>query len=239
MLEVLDDLADLPTGAHAVALYAGRDEAAEQAVEFLAGAPEGQAASFWVANPSLVPFYAEKLEARAPAQVGCVHVLDHEQVRPVDGKLRPTDEVLAFLASHPEGVTGGGDTITQYWAPSNIPDHLEYEAWFDAQPRGPSRFLCPYDLRRVPAKEAPRVLRELGRRHSHAVLSRSNEPAVRLLQLFVFGSTESVPPRLAGNASWAQTEALIELDGSTNEIRLTSKGEGVVEAWMSRPLLDP
>ena len=113
MPEVLNDLAHLPTGSHAIAFYASREEAAEQAADFLAGSPDGQAASFWVADASLVPLYSERLAVRAPEQVGCVHVLDHEQVQPMDGKLRPVAEVLDFVGSHPDGVTGGADTITE------------------------------------------------------------------------------------------------------------------------------
>jgi hypothetical protein len=239
MPEVLGDLAHLPPGSHAIALYASREEAADQAVDFLSGSPEGQASSFWVGSPSLVPFYTERLELRAPEQVGCVHFLPHEQVETSDGRLRPVEEVLEFVGGHPEGVTGGADTITQYWGPGNVSEHLEYEAWFQAQPRERSRFLCPYDLRRVPPERAEEILRELGQHHSHVALSRSHAPAVRLLQLFLFGSPESLPPDLVGTAAWAEAEELIALDGSAGGFRITPKGEGVVSEWMGRPLLDP
>jgi hypothetical protein len=239
MPEVLGDLAHLPPGSHAIALYATREEAADQAVDFLSGSPEGQATSFWVGSPSLVPFYTERLEARAPEQVGCVHFLPHEQVQASDGRLRPVEEVLEFVGSHPEGVTGGADTITQYWGPGNVSEHLEYEAWFEAQPRTGSRFLCPYDIRRVPPERAEQILRELGQHHSHAVLSRSHAPAVRLLQLFLFGLHESIPPGLVEAAAWAEREDLITVEEPSGEIRMTPKGEGVVSEWMGQPLLDP
>ena len=186
MPRVVADLIHLPMGSHCIAFYASQDEGAETAAEFLAGTPEGQAAAFWVADTALQSYYRDRVEEISPRHVGCVLVLDGEQVESDEGKLRPVDEVRTFVASHPDGVTGGADTISRYWTPGTFPEHVEYEAWFDAQPRDGSRFLCPYDLRRVPASEAPGLLRELGRHHSHASLSSSPEPAVRLLQLFVF-----------------------------------------------------
>ena len=238
MLEVIDDLARLPVGSHAVGFYASQEEAADQAVSFLAGTPPGQSASFWVADSSLVAYYNAKLEERAPEQVGCVHVLEHEQVRPEGDHLRPVSEVLDFVGEHPEGVTAAGDTITQYWAPQNVPDHMEYEAWFQEQPRDQSRFLCPYDLRRVPPDQVQAALEELGKHHTHAVLSSSDEPAVRLMQLFVFGMRAAVPAKLRRTADWAQRKGLIKINASSNEMRLTPKGEREIVDWETRSRTD-
>jgi hypothetical protein len=228
MPEVLDDLVHLPLGAHCVSFHASRDEAADQAVSFLAGSPDGQAASFWVADSTLLAYYDEKLAVRAPEHVGCVHVLPHEQVGPVAGKLRPVEEVQEFVAGHPGGVTGGADTLSFYWSPETIPDHLEYEQWFEDQPREGSRFLCPYDLRRIPPESAPEVLRELGKHHSHAALSASDEPAVRLLQLFIFGGARDLPPQLLETLRWARDSRLIERG---DDLVLTESGEAVVRDW--------
>ena len=231
MPEVVDDLADLESGSHCIALFVGRAESREQAVSFLAGTPAGGSASFWVTSPTLQDYYSEELAARAPEQVGCVHVMPGPQVVRVEGRLRPTPEVARFVEAHPEGVTGGADTITQYWAPSNVTDHLEYEAWFQEQPRDASRFLCPYDLRRIPPDIAPETLRDLGEHHTHVALSRSREPAARLLQLFLFGSAEHVPSQLRESLAWARSSGLIEDDGSLEELRLTTAGMEIVREW--------
>jgi MEDS: MEthanogen/methylotroph, DcmR Sensory domain len=228
---LLSDLAQLPTGSHCLSLHTDGEEAADHAVAFLAGTPEGQAAAYWVADSSLQAYYEERLAEEAPTQVGCVLLLSGEQVHVVDGKLRPVDEVRQFVAAHPEGVTGAGETLSIYWLPDNVPDHLEYEAWFDGLPRDRSRFLCPYDLRRVPSEDAPGILRELGRHHSHVVLSPSHEPAVRLLQLFVFETPAEVPFELSATLEWAIDSGFVEEGPSAEELRLTRVGAEVVHDW--------
>jgi hypothetical protein len=231
MVEVLDDLSLLPRGAHAISLHASREEAADHAVEFLRGTPEGQTAAYWVPDAALAQYYDDRLSDAAPAHLGCVHVLGHEQVELVDGRLRPVAEVRALIGQHPEGVTAAGETISQYWAPETMPEHLEYESWFDEQPREESRFLCPYDLREVPPEMAPGVLRDLGSHHSHVVLSRSDDPAVRLLQLFIFAGPQEVPPSLLPTLSWAIAEGLVRLEGPGQLMILTSSGEAAVRSW--------
>jgi hypothetical protein len=231
MPEVVGDAADLPIGAHAVSLHVNHEEAAEHAAAFLAGTPEGQAARYWVPEASLAHYYSDKLARRAPEQVGCVQIITHEQVAPVDGRLRPTPEIRAFADAHPEGISAGADTISLYWTAETIPEHLEYEAWFDEEvPRASSRFVCPYDLRRVPPEVAPEVLRELGAHHSHCVLSDSQEPAVRLLQLFLFGRREAVPASLAPTLAWAERAGLLEVGGA-GELDLTDEGDRIVHRW--------
>jgi hypothetical protein len=229
---------DLPIGGHGLSLHASREEAAEHAVDFLAGAPSGQPAVYWVGDASLVPYYDEKLAAKAPAQVGCVRALDHEQVDSVDGRLRPTPEVVAYLREHGEGTTAGADTLSLYWTPETMPEHLEYEAWFDEQPRDASRFLCPYDLRRVPAEKAPEILRELGRHHSHVVLSDAPEPAVRLLQLFVFATPAELPVALRESLLWAAQEGLVKVLGPHEEFLATPKGVALFRNWARQAQLD-
>jgi hypothetical protein len=238
MPELLSDLRQLPVGSHCLDLYATREEATDAAVQFLAGAPPGQPTRYWVADSTLRSHYEERLRQVAPGQVGCVAVLDHEQVRPVDGRLRPAEEVAGFVADHPEGVTGGADTISRYWASPSVPAHLEYEAWFDAQPRDRSRFLCPYDLRTVPPEDAPRILRDLGRHHSHAVLSASSDPAVRLLQLFLFATPGDLPPALAPTYIWAIESGLIAAGEVDRELELSPAGFTVVTEWSERTRVD-
>jgi hypothetical protein len=228
MPEVLEDLAQLPTGAHAISFHATQDEAADHAISFLDGTPDDQAATYWVPTPEIRDYYADRLMVESPDHVGCVAVLPGPQTEPTGGKRRPAEEVVAFVSAHPEGVTAAGETITHYWTPEEVPSYLEYESWFDGQRRDGSRFLCPYDLRRVPPEMAPAVLRELGSHHSHIVLSSSADPAVRLIQLFVFPCQSQVPVRLQRSLRWALSEELIE---PTDELALTSEGETLFRDW--------
>ncbi|MFZ1024094.1 MAG: hypothetical protein WAN87_08160 [Thermoplasmata archaeon] len=186
----------------------------------------------------IADYYSDRLSARAPDQVGCVAILGHEQVEPVQGKLRPVSEVTDFIRAHPEGVSAAGETLTTYWTPENIPDHVEYESWFQEQPRSNSRFLCLYDLRRVPPEMAPKVLRELGAQHSHAALSRSPDPAVRLIQFFAFGTPAEIPLQLRDTYRWATEQNLITASDPIEEMTLTSKGEQVVADWSPTATID-
>jgi hypothetical protein len=231
MPQAVTEASRLPLGSHSLSLHADSEEAAEQAASFLAGTPEGQPASYWVGDETLLPHYHEILEVRAPGQVEAVHPLEGPQVQPEGPVLRPIPEVTQFVGSHPEGVTGGGDTISQYWTPQTIPAYLEYEAWFDAQPREHSRFICPYNLRRVPPGEAPKILRELGAHHSHVVLSQSSEMGVRLLQLFVFGAGSEVPPAIRPDLDWAVESGLVARAVDSGELTLTASGDAVIAAW--------
>ena len=238
MPEILRDLVRLPLGSHCVSFHASREEAAAHATDFLAGSPPWQAAAYWVADPDLRARCQDLLAARAPHQVGCVMVLEKEQVHPIDGRLRPVDEIQHFVGSHPDGVTGGADTISEYWRPENVPEHLEYEGWFDQQPRDHSRFLCPYDLRKVPPEEAPKILRQLGAHHSHAVLSSSPEAGVRLLQLFVFATPSEVPSEIAESLEWALREGLVAVGDPPEPLSLTDEGNRVVQEWSRHATVD-
>lgn len=231
MVEVVQDLRRLPAGSHCLGLHAGPEEAAEHAVLFIAGTPEGVEPSYWVGDPELADYYNERLAFHAPDHMGCVSALDREQLRSVDGRLRPVPEIQEFVSTHPEGVAGGADTISAYWTAENLPEHLEYEAWFHVQPRRRSRFLCPYDLRRIPLAPALHVLRQLGAHHSHVVLSASNEPAVRLLQLFVFATPADVPLPLKESHRWASEEQLLHAGSPTEPLSLTASGSELVRRW--------
>jgi hypothetical protein len=232
MPEVIDDLRELPTGSHALSFHASRQEAVDHAVGFLAGAPPGQATSYWVPEAEPATPYVEKLNEVAPGQVGCVRPLHGPQVVTSEGRhLRPTEEIRRFVTSHPEGVTAGAETITTYWSPQTVPDYLEYEAWFQDQPRNGSRFVCPYDLRRIPASDAPQVMMELGAHHSHVVLSTSDEPAVRILQLFVFATPAEVPIQLQDTLEWAKRAELISASDPNGPLTLTPLGESLVQEW--------
>jgi hypothetical protein len=238
MPTVIDNLAQLPQGSHCVSFHTTRKEAAQHAVSFLAGAPPGQAASYWVPDSDTAAYYGMWLAREAPDHVGCVAILSREQVEMVDGKLRPIEEIREFVGNHPEGVTGASETITHYWAPENVPAHLEYEAWFQDQPREESRFLCPYDLKKVPPAMAPDVLRELGRHHTHVALSTSLEPGARLLQLFVFPTVDQLPESLDGTLGWAIRKGLVDLHSPSRELSLAQEGSQVVREWSQRTTVD-
>ncbi|HTW56257.1 MAG TPA: hypothetical protein VMG36_07470 [Thermoplasmata archaeon] len=239
MPEVVDLAAELPVGSHTLSLHASNREAKQHAVSFLAGTPPGQAASYWIGDGDQLPDYRAQLTAEAPEHVGCVAVLPHEQVtEQPDGHLRPAGEIQEFLHAHPEGISAGGDTLSLYWTDRTIPAHLEYEAWLSGQPYDRSRLLCPYDLRRVPPSEAPRVLRELGAHHSHVVLSGSGQPAVRLLQLFVFPDAARMPSALRETLDWGLKTGLVRLDATGRDLSLTTAGEEIVAEWSQQTTVD-
>jgi MEDS: MEthanogen/methylotroph, DcmR Sensory domain len=237
MAAVLEDLRALPVGAHALSLHASQDEALRNAVEFLAGAPIGHAVSYWVPTEPLAERYNAKLAEVAPEHAGRVRFLPTEQVREHEGKLRPVDEIIAFVQGHPRGVTAAGETISYYWNVVTMDAHLEYEAWFDERPRDDSRFLCPYDLRRIPSGRATEVLRSLGAHHDHIILSRSRDPSVRLLELFVFPKVREIPSTLEETLGWALRTELVDVEGSPSELELTTKGDDVVREWGDRALV--
>jgi hypothetical protein len=238
MPEVVADLVHLPLGSHCVSFHVSREEAADHAVQFISGSPPDVPASYWVGDPELASYYNEKLAELHSDHVGCVHVLPGEQVEPSNGKLRPVAEIKEFVGAHPDGLSGAGETLSDYLTGENAAEHMEYEAWFDAQPRAQSRFMCPYDLRKLPASRAPSMLRELGTHHSHVVLSASAEPAVRLLQMFVFGREQDLPPQLADNLRWAREHELIRTVGPGGEFELTEAGEEIVGDWSKVATID-
>jgi hypothetical protein len=234
MPTVVGDPADLPRGSHSAGFYAGAAEAAEQAGRFIAGAPAEQAVRFWVLDARTAQNYNRRLAHVAPAHVGCVAALEKEQVQLASGRLRPVPEVRRFVGDHPEGVTAAGDTMSHYLTNENFPAHLEYEAWFQSVSHENSRFLCPYALWRVPAENAPEVMEELARDHTHLVLSSSSVPAVRLLQLFLFRNSSEVPPHVPADLRWARNQGWVYLAGSSRSLELTPAGREVIREWSER-----
>jgi hypothetical protein len=235
MPEVLDNLAQLPQASHCLSLHATQDEAADHAIAFLDGTPDGQAANYWVPSPEIRDYYTERLTTESPDHVGCVSVLPCAQAEVTGGVRRPVGDVRSFIEAHPEGVTAAGETITHYWTSDEVPSYMEYESWFEEQRRDWSRFLCPYDLRRVPVEKAPGVLRELGAHHTHIVLSKSADPAVRLIQLFVFPNKRSIPGQLQGALRWAMSEELLQ---PSDELALSPAGESIFRDWSQSASVD-
>ena len=70
------------------------------------------------------------------------------------------------------------------------------------------------------------------------VLSPSAEPAVRLLQLFVFETATDVPAALAETLEWAVKEGFVRTDGPKGEMVLTSVGNDIVDAWAGVTSID-
>ena len=235
---VLANPSEIPLGAHALTLHAGPTEAADHVASFLEGAPDSQAARFWVPDGSSAALLAEVVEKRSPAHVGCIAILTTEQVEPTDGKLRPVATIRAYIGEHPEGVTAGAGTISSYLTEENAAAHAEYEAWFDRQSRENCRFACPYDLRSIPVEAGPELLRELGAHHSHVVLSHSDEPGALLLELFLFDRPSEMPEELRETLRWALDRQLVTDGGSDVPLALTAAGEAVVRDWGSRSTVD-
>lgn len=236
--EVLVSPREIPIGGHAVSLHASRREAAEHAARFLDGTPAGQPARFWVTDDRTAAMYAEAAKERSPEHVGCIAILPTEQVEEVDGRLRPVAEVRAYVGAHPGGVTAAGGTISAHLTAENMPAHAEYEAWFDGQAGDRSRFLCPYDLRGLPPESAPEFLRELGAHHSHVVLSHSDEPGARLLELFIFDTPREMPDELRPALAWALDRGLVSAPAPDASLELTPSGEAVVREWGEHSSLD-
>jgi len=235
---VLVDARQIPIGAHALSFHASPEEAADQAAGFLDGAPQEQAARFWVPDDRTAKVYSDVTARQSPEHVGCIAILPTEQVEPVDGKLRPIAEIREYIRAHPEGVTAAAGTISSYLTDENVPAHVEYESWFDAQERDNSRFLCPYDLRRVPPEAAPQLMHDLGAHHSHVVLSHSDEPGALLLELFIFDSVQEIPPLLHQTLGWAVANDLVRTNGADMPLTLTPGGESAVRDWGERSSVD-
>ncbi len=231
MARLLQAASDLPIGAHCVSFHASQQEACDQAVSFISGCPNDQAASYWVAERTLLPMYESELKARLPQRPDVVHVLGHSQVHKVGDVLRPVPEVLAFIGQHPEGVTAGGETLTWFWTPETIHEHLEYERWFETQPRQRSRFICPYNLRKVPPGDVLEVLRELSEHHSHVVLSQSRDRPVRLMQLFLFANADSIPEALRPDLRWAVDAGYVQVESPSPLLFLSASGRQLLDDW--------
>jgi hypothetical protein len=206
----------------------------QTAVSFLAGAPEHQAARYWVPSEELANEYNARVGQLVPGRGGLVRYLSTEQVEEREGRLRPVSDVTDFVEANPRGVTAAGETLSAYLNRDNIDAHLEYEAWFDALPRDDSRFLCPYDLRRLPVDQATEVLRSLGSHHNYVVLSRSTDPPIRLLQLFVFEKILEIPEPLEGTLGWAIRSDAVDIAGSPKALKLTRHGDEMLEEWGDR-----
>jgi hypothetical protein len=232
---VVHDLSQLPTGAHCLDFFSSEDEAADHATAFLAGALDPEAASYWVAGDKLLAYCQEKAEERDPALAAQIHVLDGPQAVPTEGKLRPAPEIVRFLKAHPEGVTAAGATITEYWTREQIPGYIEYERWFEAQERSSSRFLCPYDLRKVPTDLADSVLPDLIAAHSHVVLSKLPNPASLMLQLLIFPQSELVPSEFRALLEWGLNERNLLWKETGDGLVLTPQGEHFARALRSFP----
>jgi hypothetical protein len=234
MTELISDLRELPRGSHALGFYSSEREAADRALRFLQGAPPGQRTAYWVEDEALKAEFDRRLSEAAPLQVGCVGILPEGQIESTPSGLRPVAEIREFVAAHPEGVTAAADTLHLHWDPQDPRPVLEYEEWFDGLARDESRFLCPYDLRELAAPDArgaARAVRELASHHSHVALSETEDPALRLLQLFVFASEEEVPEVLMPAFRQASDEGLIETGGSGGAFLLTAAGERLVADW--------
>jgi hypothetical protein len=234
MPELVEDLSELPQGSHCLSLHLGRREAAEHAASFLAGTVDGQTASYWVGDSEAAESTRAAVLEQCPEHIGCVAILPHEQVEPDAGRLRPAHEIKEFLREHPGGVTAAGETLTMYWAPESMPAHLEYETWFQEQPRDSCRFMCPYDLRMIPAHLAPEVLRDLGAHHSHIALSSTRDPVAQTLELFVFPSAADLPSPLRMTLERSLNAGWVSLNEASGRLSLTSAGEEVVQQWSDR-----
>lgn len=234
MPQVVWDPQELSVGSHSLCLYADAAEAAEKEARYLAGTPDGLFATFLVSGPARADAAMAQLRHAAPRLVLALQQFEGEHVEAVDGRLRPVRAIRELLAAHPEGVSAGADTFSSHWGPESVEAHLEYEQWFDGQARERSRFLCAYDLARIPAASLAETLDSLGRHHSHVVLSGSSEPAVRFAQLLAFGTPARVPVRLRENLLWAIEERYLRTLGPHDPLVVAVRGRDCFSEWASR-----
>ncbi len=232
---VLEDPEQLPPGSHCLSLYASDEEAALRAAAFLAGAEDPSRATYYVSGERLLAYTRRHVRARSPRLAQRVRDLGGPQTVREGPYFRPAAEVVRFVREHPEGVSTGGQTITQYWSRETIAGHLEYEQWFQQQPREGSRFLCPYDLREVPVDLAPRVLANLALHHSHIIFSTAPEPASQVLQLATSPRLEEMSPTLERSARWCLQEGFATVEAGSGTLTLAERGESFARALRSFP----
>lgn len=213
MLVLLNDLAEMPAGSHALALHDSAAEGAEHATAFLCSAPDPSSCSYWVDDPRLLELYRARVARSGPDRSGSVRLLPGSQVEPFGSRLRPVREVREFVGSHPKGVSVAAESTSRALNFESLPKFEEYERWLGRQPNRVSRYLCPYDLRRVPLDHAPSLMRALGEAHTHLLLSWTEDLVLRLLEVFLFATPNGVPEGLQGtleqarDAGWLGYEA--------------------------------
>jgi hypothetical protein len=226
-LEVIETADRVPLGSHALAVYATPEEATHLLAAFASGAPRGQPTRLFVSDEEQAR--AQRLAIGA-GPTEHLKVLPEGQAVLSEGRLRPAPAVRDFVEAHGEGVTAAGDTVSRHLTSSNARLFMEYEHWFDRQPRTRSRFLCPYDLRLLPTDQAPSILRSLAQHHSYVVLSGCRDPDIQLLQLFLFERQVPPPAPLASSLSWALAEKLVVRYPLTDRLGLTPDGQRIVRA---------
>ncbi|MDE1820185.1 MAG: hypothetical protein KGJ23_07420 [Euryarchaeota archaeon] len=229
---ILDEPSRLPVGGHALSMFASDQEGADHAASFLSGGKEPASSSFWVGEASAFEVYQRAVERSAPRFVESLHALKGAHVEWVGTDrraLRPIPEVLQFLQEHPQGLSAGANTLSHFWSPTDMPAFLEYENWIQQLPHAEARLLCPYDLRRIPVASAPTVVSTLARRHDHLVLSRTQDPLLTMLELFLFRKEAEVPPSLRPALERGLEDRWVQ-SAPEGGFEWTARGEHFVEA---------
>ena len=221
---VADVSSDLPRGSHAVAFYAGEEERAEVASRFISGAPVGQAVGFWVLDFRTDGQDNDRLGSRLRITWGASRRSARRRSSPARVAFGPWPRFADSCRTTRRASRAGRTPSRTTSRTRTPPSHLKYESWFQSLPREASRFLCPYALRRIPPESAPEIMRELGKDHSHVVLSSSPGPAVRLLQLFLFTSSAESPERAHAELRWARNRGSVYLARRRDTLELTPAG---------------
>lgn len=222
--EVLDDPADLPIGCHAFSFHASVEEAADHASGHLWNSPTIDQGAYWIGTGRPRAPYEEAILRRRPEMLTALRSLETPSTEATDGALRPIKEVVAWVENHPDGVVAAAETLSWYWDPIHAPMNIAYEQWFHTLERRHSRFLCPYDLRRVPIGVAGLVLPKLRRVHTHLVLSTDRRPEIRVMQLLAFQGESELPELLAGDMERGILEGHFDRGAPGAGLRLTPLG---------------
>jgi hypothetical protein len=238
-MELVAAPADLPTGSHAISFYANASEAATRVASFLKGAERrGQSGLVLTDDDGMATLYRQAIEIEAPRMADALRRIPGPHLRPTDRGFRPVEEVGAFVAAHPDGVSMCGDTIPRMMDRNQLRPLLAYEHWFDSLRPFPHRGLCPYDVNRFPVDRAAEAFTDLVKSHSHAVLSTAPDPSAQFLQLLLVPLVDNPTEAQRGWLLRATDLGLIEEPREEGRAPgLTPRGEQFARALRGRETL--
>jgi hypothetical protein len=227
---------ELPPGSHSLGFYASASEAARNMASFLRGAQiQGQRAIVLTADDRMLQLYRDEISKVVPEMADALTRISGPHAVPTAAGLRPVSEAMDFASAHPEGASLCGDTIPSFLNRRSLLEVLAYEDWFDGLRPFYHRGLCPYDLTNIPVERAPEALGRLAKAHSHGVLSRDPDPAVRFLQLLILPHVENPPVEHLGWLAQAVDLGLVSQDRGEETAELTPRGENFARALAGLP----
>ncbi|MGA8303508.1 MAG: hypothetical protein WA691_01995 [Thermoplasmata archaeon] len=203
---------------------------------FLRGAKNrGQRAIVLSSDDRMLELSRDEISKAVPEMADALTRILGPHAVPTPAGLRPVSEALDFASAHPEGASLCGDTIPSFLNRRCLLDVLAYEDWFDGLRPFYHRGLCPYDLTNIPVDRAPEALGRLAKAHTHGVLSRDPDPAVRFLQLLILPHVENPPEEHLGWLAQAVDLGLVNQDRGEDSAELTPRGQNFARALAGLP----